>query len=249
MRPRDLHPLAQQLASLHRDSATGRGCIYVVETYLQEHDIDPLQSTAGIQGFGNGGQWAAHDLARLGVKIVAISDTSCCLISEQGIDAESAIEHKTKTGSLQGYRAEGVSSKPTEALWDIPVTILIPAALENAITLDVAGRVKARVIAEVANGPTTPEADRYLFEQNTTLIPDILANAGGVTVSYYEWVQNVQGESWTLETVENRLKSKMISAYKKVHDLSREEQISMRSAAYRLAIEKVARALVARGAQ
>jgi glutamate dehydrogenase/leucine dehydrogenase len=180
---------------------------------------------------------------------VAVSDTSSCLYAEQGIDVDAAIVHKKRTGKLSGFRGNGVEEKATERLWDIPVTILIPAALENAITIDVAKRIKARVIAEVANGPTTPDADRFLFGQGTSVIPDILANAGGVTVSYYEWVQNMQGESWTQEMVEERLRKKMVSAYQTIHDLSREEQISMRAAAYRIAIDKVAKALVARGAQ
>jgi len=232
-----------------RDSATGRGCIYVTEAYLEQHHIDPRESTASVQGFGNGGQWAAHDLARLGVKVAAVSDTSCCLFAEDGLDVDAAIAHKQKTGMLQGFAGPGVEEKPTDFLWDVPVTVLIPAALENAITLDVAKRIKARIVAEVANGPTTPDADRLLFEQGTSVIPDILANAGGVTVSYYEWVQNVQGETWTRETVEERLKDKMVSTYLQVHQLSRETQTSMRTAACTLAIDRVAKAMVARGAQ
>jgi glutamate dehydrogenase/leucine dehydrogenase len=232
-----------------RDSATGRGCIYVTKAYLDEHDIDPHECSASIQGFGNGGQWAAYDLTQLGVKVVAVCDTSACLYSEEGIDVEAAIDHKIKTGRLECFRAKGVKEQAIDALWDIPVTILIPAALENAITIDIAKRIKARVIAEVANGPTTPDADEYLFRQGTTVLPDILANAGGVTVSYYEWLQNVQGESWTSEAVEDKLKKKMVSAYKNVHDLSREDHVSMRAAAYKIAIDRVAKALVARGAQ
>jgi len=232
-----------------RDSATGRGCIYVTEAYLNEHGIDPRECTASVQGFGNGGQWAAHDLAALGVKVVAVSDTTCSLFSEDGIDIQAAIDHKKKTGKLLGFSGKGVKEGPTENVWDIPVTILIPSALENAITIDVARRIKARLIAEVANGPTTPDADRYLFEQGASIIPDILANAGGVTVSYYEWVQNVQGESWTGKTVDDKLKKKMVSAYRKIREISRESQVSMRTAAYKIAIDRVARALVARGAQ
>lgn len=232
-----------------REEATGRGCIFVTEAYLKEHSIDPRQCTASVQGFGNGGQWAAHDLARLGVKVVAVSDTSCCLFSEQGIDVHAIINHKNRTGTLQGFRGKKVEEKATKHLWDIPVTILIPAALENSITIDIAKRIRARVIAEVANGPTTPDADQWLFEQGTSIIPDILANAGGVSVSYYEWVQNMQGETWTKEEVEERLRKKMVSAYQNIHDLSREKQISMRAAAYRIAIDKVAKSLVARGAQ
>ena len=232
-----------------RDSATGRGCIYVTSAHLRDHGIDPRTCTASVQGFGNGGQWAAHDLARLGVKVVAVSDTSCCLYAEGGIDVDAAIGHKVGTGYLQGFGGNGVEEKGTAYLWDVPVTILIPAALENAITIDVAKRTQARVVAEVANGPTTPDADRYLFEQGTSVIPDILANAGGVTVSYYEWLQNLQGETWTEEMVDQRLRKKMASAYQQIHDICRQDQVSMRTAAYRIAIDRVAKALVARGAQ
>jgi glutamate dehydrogenase/leucine dehydrogenase len=232
-----------------REQATGRGCIYVTEAYLKEHNIDPKKCTASVQGFGNGGQWAAHDLAKLGVKVIAVSDTTCCLYNEQGIDVESIIKFKNQTGKLKGFRGMNVEEKSTDYLWDVPVTIMIPAALENSITIEIAKRIKARVISEVANGPTTPDADRWLFEQGVSIIPDILANSGGVTVSYYEWVQNMQGETWTQEEVEERLKKKMVTAYKKIHDLSFEEKISMRSAAYRIAIDKVAKSLVARGAQ
>ena len=232
-----------------RESATGRGCIYVTEAYLNEHDIDPPQCTASVQGFGNGGQWAAHDLAELGAKVVAVSDTSCCLYAEQGLDIPEVIRHKRRTGRLRSFSGNRVEEKTTEFLWDIPVTVLIPAALENAITIDVAKRIDARVVAELANGPTTPASDRFLFERGTTVIPDILANAGGVTVSYYEWVQNVQGEAWTQETVEQKLKEKIVSAYRDIHRLSRESEASMRTSAYRMAIDKVAQALIARGAQ
>ena len=232
-----------------RESATGRGCIFVTEAYLAQHQIDPQECTASVQGFGNGGQWAAGDLARLGVKVLAVSDTSCCLYAPDGLDVAALIQHKNTTGKLQGFRAKGVEERPTEALWDTPVTILVPAALENAITLEVAKRIQAQLIAEVANGPTTPDADKYLFEQGTSVIPDILANAGGVTVSYYEWVQNVQGETWTRETVEEKLRQKLVSAYHDIHELSRAEEVSMRTAAYRIAIDRVAKAMVARGAQ
>jgi glutamate dehydrogenase/leucine dehydrogenase len=136
-----------------------------------------------------------------------------------------------------------------ESIWDIPATILVPSALENAITREIAKRLSTDLIAEVANGPTTPEADELLFDRGVRVIPDILANAGGVTVSYYEWVQNIQGEVWTREAVENRLRDKMVRAYRAIHDTSREHGISMRSSAYRRAIDKVAKAMVRRGAQ
>ena len=234
--------------SAGRDSATGRGCVYVTEAYLAEHEMDPKTCTAAVQGFGNGGQWAAGDLARLGVKVLAVSDTSCCLYAKNGLDVDAVVAHKRKTGALKGFRGNA-TAQPVDSLWNIPVTILVPAALENSITLPIAKRLKVRVISEVANGPTTPDADDALFAKGITVIPDILANAGGVTVSYYEWVQNIQGEAWTREVVEDRLRKKMVAAYKSIHDLSRGHKISMREAAYRLAIDKVAKAMVRRGAQ
>jgi len=234
--------------SLGRDAATGRGCIFVTKAYLDEHDIDPATCTAAVQGFGNGGQWAAHDLAALGVKVLAVSDTSCCLYNKDGLDIEAAVSHKQETGKLKGFSGEG-EERDVDALWDIPVTVLVPAALENSITSEAAERIDARVIPEVANGPTTPDADDLLFKKDITVIPDILANAGGVTVSYYEWVQNVQGERWTQEVVEEKLQKKMVKAYQEIHELAKEKSISMRSAAYMIAIKKVAEAMVRRGAQ
>jgi len=234
--------------SLGRKEATGRGCIFVTEAYMQDHGIDPSQATASIQGFGNGGQWAANDLYAMGVKVVAVSDTSCCLHSKDGLDIPAAVEHKVNTGSLSSFNSK-VDEIDTEKLWDVPVTVIVPSALENSITEEVAKRIKAKVIAEVANGPTTPRANGYLHENGVTVIPDILANAGGVTVSYYEWVQNTQGESWQQDVVEDRLKSKMASAYQQVAEFAKARKTSMRTAAYAIAIEKVAHAMVERGAQ
>jgi len=233
--------------SLGRDSATGRGCVFITEAHLEEHGLSPADCTASVQGFGNGGQWAARDIAALGVNVVAVSDTSCCLRNMNGLDIPAVIQHKTSTGALAG--CPDADQLPPEEIWDVPVNIVIPAALENAITLDVAKRIDARLVAEVANGPTTPDADEYLFDREVTVIPDILANAGGVTVSYFEWVQNAQGETWEQEHVDGRLKAKLVSAYRRTHDLSRQHKISLRNAAYRIAIERVARAMVTRGAQ
>jgi len=232
-----------------RESATGRGVVYVTSAYLEDHGIDPKKCTASVQGFGKGGQWAAFDLEQLGVKVVAISDISCCIYCEQGVDIQKAIQHTKSTGCLHGFQGQGVREMETESLWDIPVTILIPAALENCITLDVAKRLQVGAITELANGPTVPEADRYLFDKGIAIIPDILANAGGVIVSYYEWVQNVQGETSTQQVVEEKLKRKMNAAYREVYELSRKNLGSMRSAAYQIAIERVARAMITRGAQ
>ncbi|MBA4386340.1 MAG: glutamate dehydrogenase [Verrucomicrobia bacterium] len=234
--------------SLGRDSATGRGCIYVVEAYLKQHGMNPTDCTASIQGFGNGGQWAAFDLDRMGVRVVAVSDTSCCLSSKDGLDVKAAIAHKVKKGTLKGF-SRSVAERKTDQLWSIPATIVVPSALENSITLGVAKGLQTKLIAEVANGPTTPDADAYFARQKVPVIPDILANAGGVTVSYYEWVQNIQGEIWTREKVEQQMRGKLVSAFEHIHNICREEKIPMRESAYRLAIDRVSKAMISRGAQ
>jgi glutamate dehydrogenase/leucine dehydrogenase len=231
-----------------RAEATGRGCVYVIAAHLAKHDMKPANCTAIVQGFGNGGQWAALDLAALGVKVLAVSDTSCCLSNPDGLDIKAAAQHKARTGSLAHFPGHA-QQKPTDALWDVPATILVPAALENALTLDVAKRLNVKIVAEVANGPTTPDANEFLFKKRVSVLPDILANAGGVTVSYYEWVQNTQGETWEQDVVETKLRKKMTMAYDAVHGLAAEKQISMRDAAYAIAIERVAHAMATRGAQ
>jgi glutamate dehydrogenase/leucine dehydrogenase len=234
--------------SLGRESATGRGAIYVALEYFREHDIPADEATASIQGFGNGGQWAAHDLACAGTKVVAISDTSCALHSPGGIDVEAAIDHKNATGALAGFPGKA-EEEPTEALWAHKVDAVVPAALENSITADIASDIDAKVIVEIANGPVTPRADEILADKGITVIPDILANAGGVTVSYYEWVQNTQGERWTQKEVERRLKRKILEAYRDIHAYADKEKTSFRDSAYRLAIDRVAHAMLVRGAQ
>jgi glutamate dehydrogenase/leucine dehydrogenase len=216
--------------------------------YLEEHDIRPEDATVSVQGFGNVGTWAAHDLAAAGAKIVAVSDTSCSFHNTDGIDVDAAIEHTRRTGELTGFKGEG-EERDREALWDSPVTIVVPAALENAITADVAERLQTKMVLEIANGPTTPEADGILADKQVEVLPDIFVNAGGVTVSYYEWVQNTQGETWTQKEVESRLKKKMLAAYRAIHDRAHDENVTIRVAAYRLAIEKVAHAMLIRGAQ
>jgi glutamate dehydrogenase/leucine dehydrogenase len=235
-----------------RNEATGRGCVYVTRAHMEQHGIDPAASTAIVQGFGNGGQWAAHDLAALGVEVLAVSDTSCCLYAPEGLDVPAVTEYKKSSGRIAGFSGHApgqIEERPSDTLWDVPATVLVPAALENAVTLDVAKRLDVKLVAEVANGPSTPEANDYFFEKGVSVIPDILANAGGVTVSYYEWVQNTQGLSWEQEEVEAKLKKRMVRAYEAVHGLAAEKQTSMRDAAYAIAIERVAHAMVQRGAQ
>ena len=234
--------------SLGRKEATGRGCVYVTLAALEELGIAPEDSTAAVQGFGNGGQWASHDLAEAGVKVTAVCDTSATVSSPDGLDVPALIEHKQKTGKVKGFWGAAKEERK-EAIWKHKATVVVPAALENCIGEEVAKSLQARVVAELANGPCTPAGAEALEGRGIVVLPDVLANAGGVTVSYYEWVQNTQGETWTQEAVEERLREKMVGAYREVRELAGEEKVSLRDAAYRLAIEKIAHAMVERGAQ
>lgn len=234
--------------SLGRKEATGRGCVYVALAALEDLGVAPEDSTASVQGFGNGGQWASHDLAAAGVKVIAVCDTSGTVSNPDGLDIPALVEHKNATGKVKAFKG-AKKEEPKEAIWGHKATVVVPAALEHAIDESVAKKLDARVVAELANGPCTPGGARVLEERDILALPDILANAGGVTVSYYEWVQNTQGEAWTQEAVEERLRRKMVGAYRQVRDLARSEKLSLRDAAYRLAIEKIAHAMVERGAQ
>jgi glutamate dehydrogenase/leucine dehydrogenase len=231
-----------------REEATGRGCAIVTLACLEDLKIPPADATASVQGFGNVGQWMAIDMHTAGVKVLCVSDTSCALYNESGLDIPAVKEHKVKTGKLAGFGGDA-EERPSDSIWDIPVTISAPSALENSIDEEVAGKLDAKIVAEGANGPTTEEADELLAKKGVKVLPDILANAGGVTVSYYEWVQNVQGELWTQEQVESKLRRRLVKAYEEIRDLSAAESITMREAAYRLAVERVANAMVERGVQ
>ncbi|MCQ5375491.1 MAG: Glu/Leu/Phe/Val dehydrogenase [Methanomassiliicoccales archaeon] len=229
-----------------RDEATSRGLMYVIREAAKVKNIELKGATVAIQGYGNVGWHAARLLHQeAGCKIVAVSDSKGGITSRNGLDPIKVYEHKQKTGSVQNM--EGADNITQEDLLETECTILIPAALENVIRKDNANKIRAEIIAEGANGPTTPEADRILFDKGIMVIPDILANAGGVTVSYFEWVQNLQFYFWSLDEVKSRLLQMMTEAFETVYGIARSQNVDLRTAAYMLAMKRVARAMELRG--
>jgi glutamate dehydrogenase (NAD(P)+) len=224
--------------SLGRREATGRGCMIVTKEALKHLGMPVKGTSVAIQGFGNVGSVAAQLLAREGCKIVAIGDRSVSLYNASGIDIDDAIAYAKKHRSLEGYdKADAISGAE---LLTLDVDVLLPAALENVITTKNAGDIKARVICEGANGPTTAAADSILDENGIFVIPDILANAGGVTVSYFEWVQDRGGYFWPEDLVIERLETIMKRSFQDVLDLSRQKRVNMRTASYMVSISRVA---------
>jgi glutamate dehydrogenase (NAD(P)+) len=224
--------------SLGRREATGRGCMIVTRDALQHLGMPVKGTTVAVQGFGNVGSVAAQLLSREGCRIVAIGDRSASLYNKAGIDINEAIAHVQKNRSLEGYK--GGDSISNAELLTLDVDVLLPAALENVITTKNAGDIRARVICEGANGPTTAAADSILDEKGVFVIPDILANAGGVTVSYFEWVQDRGGYFWTEDLVNDRLEAIMRRSFKDVLEQSRQHRVNLRTAAYMLSISRVA---------
>lgn len=231
--------------SLGRSEATARGCVFTVREAAAKLGLDLTKATAVIQGFGNAGSVAARLLSELGVTIVGVSDSQGAVYNPEGMDPLALAAHKEATGSVKGF--PGAREVDGRALLELPCDILVPAALENVITGSNAGRIQARIIAEAANGPTTPEADEILYRRGITVIPDILANAGGVTVSYFEWVQNLMNFYWTAEEVNQRLEQLMVQAFHKTYEMSQGKQVNMRLAAYMVSLDRIAKAMVARG--
>ena len=231
--------------SLGREFATARGTVYTVESGAKYIGLDLSKATCAVQGFGNAGSNAARLISELGTKVVAVSDSQGGIFGSKGLDIDAVIQHKKETGSVIGFAgAEDISN---EELLIIDCDVLIPAALENVLTEKNAADVKAKIIAEAANGPTTPEADKILEEKNVFIIPDILANAGGVTVSYFEWVQNVQHLFWKEEEINERLRTIMDVAFKSVIEYKEKYNVYMRIAANMLGISRVAQAAKVRG--
>ena len=224
--------------SLGRREATGRGCMIVTKEALAHLGMPVAGTTVAVQGFGNVGSVAAQLLHREGCKVVAIGDRSVSIYDPNGIDVDDAIAHVQKNRSLDGYaRGEVISGAD---LLTLDVDVLVPAALENVITTKNAGQIRARIICEGANGPTTAAADSILEENGVFVIPDILANAGGVTVSYFEWVQDRGGYFWTEQLVNDRLRDIMVNSFNDVLALSKQHKVNMRTAAYMLSISRVA---------
>lgn len=229
-----------------RGDATARGGVYTVREACKMLGIDPKGSYA-IQGFGNAGQFAALLHAEIlgGGTLVAVSDTSGGVYNPKGLDPKAIVEHKLRTGTVAGF--EGTKAISNEELLELDVDVLYPSALENVITDENAGRIRAKIICELANGPTTPEADTILHMNKVHVIPDFLANAGGVTVSYFEQVQGTYNYYWRLEDVHASLDDKMTNAYHRVYSMSRGKDVHMRLAAYLVAVHRVAEAVRLRG--
>jgi glutamate dehydrogenase (NAD(P)+) len=224
--------------SLGRREATGRGCMLVTKEALAHLGMPVRGTTVAIQGFGNVGSVAAQLLEREGCRIVAIGDRSGALYNAGGIDVDAAIEHVKKNRTLEGMIGGDVITN--DELLTLDVDVLLPAALENVITSKNAAKIRAKIICEGANGPTTAGADAILEEKGIFVIPDILANAGGVTVSYFEWVQDRGGYFWTEETVNERLGAIMTRSFQDVLTLAKQHKVNMRTAAYMLSISRVA---------
>jgi len=228
-----------------RNEATARGCLFVTEEACKVRNIDLTRATVAIQGFGNAGAIAARLFAEKGAKIIAVSDSRGGICNLGGINPLEAIQHKACTGSVVGL--SGTSPISNDELLTLACDILIPAALENVITLSNADSVRASIVAEAANGPTTPAADEVLARRGVFVLPDILANAGGVTVSYFEWVQNQQCIAWPEHEVNARLEQVMKRAFHDVYETAQKHRTHMRTAAHILAISRVAEATVLRG--
>ncbi len=232
--------------SLGRTEATGRGVMVTTLAAMGKLKINPYNATCAVQGFGNVGMWAARLLAERGLKVVAISDLSGAYYNENGVDIDKAVKYRDgNSGTLDGYsEAQKISGGD---ILTLPVDVLVPAATEDVITVSNAKKIQAKLIVEGANGPTSSKADNIIYEKGISVVPDILANAGGVTVSYFEWVQNRLGYKWTAERVNRRSDRIMKDAFDNVYRVATEYKVSMRIAAYMVAIDKVAKTYKFRG--
>jgi glutamate dehydrogenase (NADP+) len=240
--------------SVGRSDATGRGAYYCVRELASKLGMDPASTTIAIQGFGNAGQHVARLLHKDGYRIVAISDSQGAIYRPDGFDVPRLIHTKEETRHVQTVYCDGALCTSVDAtnmtnaeLLELDVDILIPAALENQITADNAARIKARHIIEVANGPITSEADEILNANQIAVVPDILANAGGVTVSYFEWLQNRSGQYWELQEVHQKLQAIMAREFHLIYDLHLEIGTDMRTAAYVHAIKRIGETMEAKG--
>ena len=231
--------------SLGRNEATGRGLAFTVREAAKKLKIDMKDTTMAVEGFGNAGQFASQFVEDLGAKLIAASDSKGGIYNKNGINLAELRRHKEKTSSVVGF--SGTNSISNEELLETECTVLIPAALENQITAKNANNIKAKIVAEAANGPTTPEADEVLYNNKILVIPDILANGGGVTVSYFEWLQNLRRDYWTEGEVNERLDRNITKAFSDVYQTSEKYGIHMRKASTVLAVNRVVEAIKIRG--
>jgi glutamate dehydrogenase (NAD(P)+) len=230
-----------------REAATGYGVICVAENFLDDAGKSLEGTTVAIQGFGNVGQFAALFAHQRGAKVVAVSDMSGGVVNPSGLDIPKLVQFTRSRRLLAEYQGDDVSHITNDALLIYEVDLLIPAALGGVLTRQIAGEVRAKIIVEAANAPTLPEADEIFAQRGITVIPDILANAGGVTVSYFEWTQNLQCLRWTENEVNGRLRQMMTAAYTTIREVVRSRNLDWRTAAYIVALGRVAKAAMLRG--
>ena len=245
--------------SLGRDTATARGGFFILQELVERDALDPSELRVVIQGFGNAGGHMAELLHGAGYTIVAVSDSHGGIYNTEGLDPVRIEKYKRKNGTVAGeyctgsvcdlerMKMDGVKRITNEELLELPCDILIPAALDNVITADNAKNIRAKLILELANGPTTPEADAILAKKKVKVIPDVLANAGGVTVSYFEWVQGRSGEQWTAERIDHDLKRVMLAAFRDVRRTAYREKMTYREAAFAVGLRRIVAAMRARG--
>ena len=245
--------------SLGRDTATARGGFFILQELVERDALDPSELRVVIQGFGNAGGHMAELLHGAGYTIVAVSDSHGGIYNAEGLDPVRIEKYKRKNGTVAGeyctgsvcdlerMKMDGVKRITNEELLELPCDILIPAALDNVITADNAKNIRAKLILELANGPTTPEADAILAKKKVKVIPDVLANAGGVTVSYFEWVQGRSGEQWTADRIDHDLKRVMLAAFRDVRRTAYREKMTYREAAFAVGLRRIVAAMRARG--
>lgn len=228
-----------------RNEATGNGLAFATREVLKYLKLNPKNMTATIQGYGNLGHVVADRYQEMGIKVIAVSDSKGAIYNPDGLNPHEILAHKKKTGSVVGLR--GTKKITNEQLLEMKCDILAPCALENVITKENADKIKAKIIMEGANGPTTPEAEKILHKKKTLVVPDILANAGGVTVSYFEWVQNLTNYYWSEKEVNEKLDCIMTKAFCKTVEMMEKHKVDMRTAAYILAVKRVAETMRLRG--
>lgn len=227
--------------SLARTEATGYGVALIAKLAAEKIGLDIADAKVALQGFGNVGSYTAKYIAELGAKIVAVADHTTGLYNSNGFDIDALSEYVRTHKVIKGFPAEKEFPREEIITWD--ADILLPCALENVITPENAGSVKAKIVCEGANGPTTTEADQILNKNGVLVVPDILANSGGVTVSYFEWIQNLNGYSWTFDEVQDKQKAMMTKAFEEIWELKEAHQVDMRTAAYMISIQRVANAM------
>lgn len=232
--------------SYGRIYSTGLGTAIAAREAAKKLGIPLEGARVVVQGYGNAGYYTAKFLNDWGAKVIAVSDSKGGIVNEDGLDPDKVLAHKRKTGKVLGF-SEAKKTITNEEILLLETDILVPAAIEGVITGENAGKVKAKIIAEAANGPTTPEADEILFKKGVLVIPDIVANAGGVIVSYFEWVQNLQGIQWKEDEVKKRLEEHIVNAFERTYKAHQDRDVDMRTAAYLVAVERVVNAMKLRG--